>query len=69
MSSSSSDSGIGLCGVMFIVFLVLKLCGVIQWSWWWVTGPLWIPAAFVLACLAIGFLIVLAVIGIVNLFS
>ena len=28
---------------LFIVFLVLKLCDVIAWSWWWVTAPLWIP--------------------------
>lgn len=30
-------------GLLFIVFLVLKLCGVITWSWWWVTAPIWIP--------------------------
>lgn len=30
---------------LFIAFLVLKLCKVIAWSWWWVTAPLWIPAA------------------------
>lgn len=29
--------------VLFIVFLILKLCGVITWSWWWVTAPIWIP--------------------------
>lgn len=38
-----SGGGIGICGVLFIVFLVLKLCSVITWSWWWVTAPLWIP--------------------------
>jgi hypothetical protein len=27
------------------VFLVLKLTEVIDWSWWWVTAPLWIPVA------------------------
>lgn len=26
----------------FFVFLVLKLCNVIAWSWWWVTAPIWI---------------------------
>lgn len=41
---------IGLCGGLFMAFLVLKLCGVIHWSWWWVTAPLWVPlAAFVVA--------------------
>lgn len=41
--SSSSSSGIGLFGMMFILFLGLKLCSVIAWSWWWVTAPLWGP--------------------------
>lgn len=31
--------------VLFIVFLVLKLCGIIAWSWWWITAPLWITFA------------------------
>lgn len=31
--------------ILFIVFLVLKLTHVIDWSWWWVTSPLWIPIA------------------------
>ena len=33
-----------LIGV-FLIFLSLKLCGIIDWSWWWVTAPLWIPFA------------------------
>ena len=36
-------SGLGFGGVLFIVFLILKLVGTISWSWWWVTAPLWIP--------------------------
>ena len=31
--------------LLFLVFLVLKLTAVIDWSWWWVTAPLWIPIA------------------------
>ena len=34
--------------LLFIVFLILKLTGNIDWSWWWVTSPLWIPIAAVL---------------------
>lgn len=33
---------IGFPGALFIVFLILKLTGVIAWSWWWVTCPMWI---------------------------
>ena len=29
--------------VVFLIFLVLKLMGIIAWSWWWVTLPLWGP--------------------------
>lgn len=39
----STSNGIGLPGVLFVVFLVLKLTGNIDWSWWWVTSPIWIP--------------------------
>lgn len=35
--------------IVFIVFLVLKLTHTIDWSWWLVTAPLWIGAAFALA--------------------
>lgn len=35
---------IGLLGVLGVVFIVLKLLGVITWSWLWVTAPLWIGA-------------------------
>lgn len=43
-SSNSSGGGVGLASLLFLVFLVLKLIGVIDWSWWWVTSPLWISA-------------------------
>jgi hypothetical protein len=40
----------GLGTILFVVFLVLKLCGTIGWSWWWVTAPLWIPFGISLLC-------------------
>ena len=39
-NNSNSGGGIGLCGVIFIVLLILKLIGVISISWWWVFSPL-----------------------------
>lgn len=42
MDSKSSSGGIGIVGVLTIVFVVLKLVGTISWSWWWVLSPLWI---------------------------
>lgn len=38
---------------LFLTFLVLKLTQVIDWSWWWVTAPLWIPFAIIAALFAI----------------
>jgi hypothetical protein len=55
MSSNrnSSSSGIGICGVLTIVFVVLKLVGVINWSWLWVLCPLWIDIVFAIIVLVI----------------
>ena len=51
-NSSSSSSGIGVLSVLGIVFVVLKLVGVINWSWWYVTMPFWGGFAL-LACFGI----------------
>lgn len=56
--SSSASGGIGLGGAVFLVFLVLKLTGHIDWSWWWVTAPIW--GVFALALL---FLLVVGVVA------
>ncbi len=37
-----SSTGIGFVGLLQIVFIVLKLCKIITWSWFWVLSPLWI---------------------------
>jgi hypothetical protein len=42
MANSNSSGGIGFCGVLIIVFIVLKLVNVISWSWIWVLSPIWI---------------------------
>ena len=52
-SSNSTAGSIGFTGVLTIVFVVLKLCGVIHWSWLWVLAPLWIPIVIALLILLI----------------
>lgn len=42
MNSEQTSHGIGFTSLLTIVFIVLKLCGIIAWSWWWVLSPLWI---------------------------
>lgn len=43
----NKSNGIGIGTLLFCIFLVLKLTKTIDWSWWWVTAPLWIPLTFV----------------------
>jgi hypothetical protein len=55
MSTSSSNSGgVGFAGLLAIVFITLKLTGVISWSWVWVLSPIWITLAFGLLLLLVG---------------
>lgn len=53
------NGGIGFPGLLAIVFITLKLTGVINWSWLWVLSPLWIPLAFVLVLMLVFFIIVI----------
>lgn len=59
--NSNTNYGISATGLLGIAFVVLKLCHVINWSWWWVTAPFWIPVAF-----AVLFALILAVIAVVS---
>lgn len=59
MSNSTVNVTFPWGTLLFVVFLVLKLTDTIDWSWWWVTAPLWIPLALIIAAMLI---ILLAVI-------
>jgi hypothetical protein len=58
MSEFKFEPHKGVGKVLFIVFIVLKLTGLIDWSWWWVTAPLWIPLGAIVALIAIAGIIV-----------
>lgn len=64
-TSAASGGGVSLMTVLFLIFLVLKLCGLITWSWWWVTAPLWGGFALILA----GFLIWMIAVGIAAIIT
>jgi len=49
--NNSSSHGVGVCGLLGVAFVVLKLTHVIAWSWWWVTAPFWGVLALVLVVL------------------
>lgn len=54
MDNNKTSGGIGFFGLLTLLFIGLKLCGVIAWSWWWVLAPTWIPVALVLViCLIV----------------
>ena len=50
-NKSTGVSGIGFTGLLQVAFIVLKLCGVIKWSWLWVLSPTWIVAAILVLLL------------------
>lgn len=54
--NKSTGNGVGLGTLLTIVFVVLKLCKVIDWNWWWVLSPLWIPlgmAVVIIGCIVL----------------
>ena len=51
--SSSSSAGVGFTGLLQLVFITLKLCGVINWPWKYVLIPLWIDIAVVVVILLV----------------
>jgi len=52
-TSNTNSGGIGVLGLLGVAFVVLKLTGVIDWSWWWVTTPFWGGIAIVAVVLII----------------
>lgn len=52
-NSAATSGGVGFGGLLFLLFLALKLTHVIDWSWWWVTAPLWGGVALVVLILVI----------------
>lgn len=64
-SEGGSSGGVGFGGLLAILFIGLKLGGVIDWSWWWVLSPLWIPVV-VLIGIGLVILIVAAFVSIID---
>ncbi len=61
MASTTQSSGIGFPALLGIVFITLKFCHVIDWSWCWVLAPFWIGMvimlAIVMSCILFAFLV------------
>ena len=52
MNNKNVSGGMSFSSVLALIFIVLKLCGVIKWSWVWVLSPIWIT--FIIGLIAIG---------------
>lgn len=50
-------TSIGFWDLLVIAFIVLKLCGVIKWSWIWVLAPFWIPIILIVIIIFVLFAI------------
>jgi hypothetical protein len=58
MANNNTSNGIGIGTILFLIFMTLKLTGSIDWSWWWVTSPLWIPLILAVVIMGIMGLII-----------
>jgi len=58
VNNNSNYGGGGFLGALFLVFLTLKLTGIITWSWWWITAPLWGPIVLFLAIFIIALIFI-----------
>lgn len=59
-NTKTTTTGVSLLGVLQIIFIVLKLCGLIDWSWWKVFIPMWIDLG-IIAGLLLLYLVILII--------
>lgn len=60
-SANASTGGIGFCSLLTIVFIVLKLLNVINWSWFWVLSPLIFGTALTILVIAITIIVIVLI--------
>ncbi len=65
--TTTKSGGVSFAGLLFLLFLGLKLTNQIDWSWWWVTAPLWGPLALVLGFTLIVIFIAFLIAGVALL--
>jgi hypothetical protein len=58
-TTTTSSGGIGFFGLLTVLFIGLKLTHYIEWSWWWVFSPLWLPFLLVLVVYLIGIAVII----------
>ena len=58
-SDKETTRGVSFFGVLTVLFIGLKLSGIIHWSWMWVLAPIWAPSAIILVVLVVTYVAVL----------
>jgi len=58
MTDTKSSGGVGLIGLLGVLFVGLKLTNVITWSWWWVLAPFWMPVSLLLLLMGVTFCVI-----------
>lgn len=56
-SNNNVSGGMGVTGALGVAFVVLKLLDVIEWSWFWVLSPFWLPLVLGIVMLVISFIL------------
>lgn len=51
MKKEKENFGISFLDLLLLLFIALKLIGIIEWSWWWVLSPVWVTLGFLFAAL------------------
>lgn len=64
-TTAGTTGGIGVAGALGILFIALKLTGVVAWSWLWVLAPFWIPLAIALGFFLVG-AILLGIVAVIE---
>ena len=59
-NNKNTNKSIGLFDILLVIFIVLKLTGLVDWSWWWVLSPIWIAVLILL----FGFIVALIIKGV-----
>ena len=52
-NEKTTSGGFGFGSALLLTFIILKLVGVVDWSWWWVLSPIWIPVIVLLLAVSI----------------
>lgn len=52
-NKTTVNGGIGFTGLLQVAFIVLKLIGIINWSWVWVLSPTWIDIILIILAIIV----------------